>query len=118
MLEVSPQCLEDVQKDPSLASLAKSPEGLEASLQSMAKHAAHYTGVQGNRRYDDYVLYIANGVLYEVSLLGAEVTHCATCDGAGLVEVHDECPECGGERCVYCAFDGVVPRYIQCPDCT
>jgi len=114
---IPPMVVKDVLCSPVLMKeLGRDADTVRKNLRMMVLGAAPFTHPKGNRRYKDFVMRILYGVLEEVDLIEAP-GQCDCCSGTGTVEVSEECPRCNGAGCVYCAFDGTIPKLIQCPEC-
>ena len=64
----------------------------QETLERMVKYCAPHTHPKGNCRYEDYILFVSEDILYDIDLISVcpdclnDSKHCLTCDSTGYLK--------------------------------
>lgn len=103
--------------------IAKNWDETEKAIRRMAAASARTSHDYGNRRYGCFLMEIEEGDNLFVKGISIDDIkrvdkYCHTCFDSSVVFVTEPCPECDGDGCEYCNYEGGVSRAMPCPDCT
>lgn len=92
-------------------------------LKKMVVQSSPITHPNGQRRYEDYIFAVHNGVVCSIKVMVSQPNRnqdffkCKECEDTEKITVYEVCDSCSGSGCDWCSGKGEIIRKIDCQRC-